>query len=431
MLAEGNMNMNKKTNISTNVLIWFGAAVCIDEIVTGTYAADLGLKNGIFAILLGHLIGCFFLCFAAIIGAKTSKNAMSCVSLSFGNRGNIFFSIINVLQLFGWTIIMLLIGSNLISTNFPNIPLFFWIMLMSIVIIIWIIADGKYFDIINISAIVILFITILFISYKVLSSNNLLNNSMYFSNSTNYSGQNSDDYRTSFGSVLELSVAMPLSWIPLISDYVSKAKRPVLTSVLSSISYFIGSSWMYLLGLFATILMGVSNSEESVGKNIFGLLSNVWIIAVVIILSTVTTTFLDANSCGESIFAINKKWQKYRKLFSVIIVIFAAVASLVMSSDFFDSFQSFLYLIGAAFAPMIAIMVVDFFILKKNYLSKRLSAKNIIIWLIGFLGYQLAIYNELTTFLGVTVPCILMVSLLVLLVNKCESLYKRGKNKKI
>ena len=38
-------------------MIWFGAALSIAEIMTGTYLAPLGLTQGLYAIILGHIIG--------------------------------------------------------------------------------------------------------------------------------------------------------------------------------------------------------------------------------------------------------------------------------------------------------------------------------------------------------------------------------------
>ncbi|MCT6844033.1 MAG: putative hydroxymethylpyrimidine transporter CytX, partial [Bombilactobacillus mellifer] len=40
-------------------LLWFGAAISIAEIVTGTLMAPLGFGRGILAIIIGHVIGCF------------------------------------------------------------------------------------------------------------------------------------------------------------------------------------------------------------------------------------------------------------------------------------------------------------------------------------------------------------------------------------
>ena len=82
--------MNKKTSVFENSLIWFGAAVSIAEILTGTYFASLGFLKGLLAIVLGHLVGCILLFLAGMIGAKTQKSAMDTVKISFGTKGGDF-----------------------------------------------------------------------------------------------------------------------------------------------------------------------------------------------------------------------------------------------------------------------------------------------------------------------------------------------------
>ena len=47
----------KRTTLFENGLIWFGAAVSIAEILTGTYFAPLGVAKGLLAVLIGHIIG--------------------------------------------------------------------------------------------------------------------------------------------------------------------------------------------------------------------------------------------------------------------------------------------------------------------------------------------------------------------------------------
>lgn len=63
----------KQTSVLDNGLIWFGAAVSIAEIVTGTLFAPLGFAKGLAAIVLGHIIGCALLFFSGLIGGKTRK----------------------------------------------------------------------------------------------------------------------------------------------------------------------------------------------------------------------------------------------------------------------------------------------------------------------------------------------------------------------
>ena len=49
-------------------MIWFGAALSIAEIMTGTYLAPLGLTQGLYVIILGHIIGGILLFGAGLIG---------------------------------------------------------------------------------------------------------------------------------------------------------------------------------------------------------------------------------------------------------------------------------------------------------------------------------------------------------------------------
>ena len=59
-----------KTSVLSNGLIWFGAGVSMSEILTGTYFAPLGMKTGLLAILIGHVIGCILLFLAGYLGAR-------------------------------------------------------------------------------------------------------------------------------------------------------------------------------------------------------------------------------------------------------------------------------------------------------------------------------------------------------------------------
>ena len=119
-------------------LIWFGAAVSIAEIITGTYLAPLGIQAGVTAILVGHLIGCILLFFAGYIGAKTNRSAMETTKLSFGKIGAKFFALLNVIQLVGWTSIMIYDGSLSVE-QIISCGRWIWALVIGILIAVWII----------------------------------------------------------------------------------------------------------------------------------------------------------------------------------------------------------------------------------------------------------------------------------------------------
>ena len=102
---------NGKTSVFANGLIWFDASISIAEILTGTFFVPLGFSKGIAAILLGHIIGCFVFYLAGLIGGYTGRSAMDIVKLSFGDKGGLLFSALNITQLVGWTAIMISTGA--------------------------------------------------------------------------------------------------------------------------------------------------------------------------------------------------------------------------------------------------------------------------------------------------------------------------------
>ena len=275
-----------KTSVASNGLIWFGAAVSIAEILTGTLIAPLGFGRGLAAILLGHFIGCVLLYFAGLIGAKTEKSAMETVKLSFGQSGSLLFSSLNVLQLVGWTAVMIAAGAAAAGSIFPLGGAWTWSLIIGALIIVWILIGLKNLGKINTVAIGGLFILTIVMSAVV-----------FRGDMSAPSGGG-----LSFGAAVELSVAMPLSWLPLISDYTRGARKKKKATLVSAASYFVASCWMYLIGLGAALFTGESDIASimlSAGLGIAGL--------VVIILSTVTTTFLDVYSAGVSSVSIAKR----------------------------------------------------------------------------------------------------------------------------
>nr|WP_233572224.1 hypothetical protein [Neisseria weixii] len=70
---------SNKLSTAASGLIWFGTAVSLSEILTGTFLAPLGWERGVQAVILSHIIGCSLFFCAALIGAQTGKSAMETV----------------------------------------------------------------------------------------------------------------------------------------------------------------------------------------------------------------------------------------------------------------------------------------------------------------------------------------------------------------
>ena len=384
----------KRTSVFENGLIWFGAAVSIAEIMTGTYFAPLGFTKGLLAILIGHIIGCTMLFFAGLIGGKVRKSAMETAKMSFGSKGAFLFSVLNIIQLVGWTAIMIYDGALAVNGIF-NIGNWIWCMVIGALIILWIMIGIKNLGKVNTVAMAALFILTIVLSFVIFGKGTM---------------QNIGGEGMTFGAAVELSVAMPLSWLPLISDYTREAKKPVKATAVSAITYGIVSLWMYVIGMCAAIFTGESDIAQimvKAGLGIAGLL--------IIVFSTVTTTFLDAYSAGVSSESLSSKISG--KWVAVAVTIIGAAGAIFLPlTDITD----FLYFIGSVFAPMIAIQIADFFILKQNKETSAFSIQNLIIWLVGFVIYRLLMQVDIVV--GNTLPDMIITVVLCVAVNKIRKL---------
>ena len=362
----------KKTSTFQNGLIWFGAGVSLAEILTGTSFAPLGMAKGFAAILLGHLIGCTMMFFAGLIGGRTGLSAMETSKLSFGKKGSLWFAALNVLQLVGWTAIMIYDGA-LAANGIAGVGAWLWCLVIGALILVWILIGLTDLGRINQVVMVLLFVLTLVMCKVIFFGGNGI--------------MTAQDDSLSFGAAVELAVAMPLSWLPLISDYTREAEKP--------------------FGMGAAIYTGQSDIAQillQAGLGVVGLL--------IVVFSTVTTTFLDAWSAGISAETIAPKFKG--KQVALIVTVIGTVGAIVFPMD---DITDFLYLIGSVFAPMIAVQIADAFILHSDASAKELSASRMIIWLVGFVIYRILMNIDFV--LGNTLPDMLITMFITVVWGLC------------
>lgn len=351
--------------------------------------SPLGWEKGLWAIFIGHIIGGAVMLGAGIMGARSRCSAMETVSFSFGKEGARFFAGINVIQLIGWTAVMIVSAAAAAEIIVP-LGMALWDLIIGALIALWIIMGMTTLGRVN-----VLVMTALFLLTAVLSGT-------IFGADTAAAPSGT----ITFGGAVELAVAMPLSWLPVISDYTREAEKPVKATVVSCLTYFAASSWMFVIGMGAALFTG----ESDIAKIMLGAGLGVSAI-VIILLSTVTTTFLDAYSAGVSgrvlTTCLSEKGQA---------LIATALGTLLAITVDASRFEDFLYFIGSVFAPMTAIMLADYFFIHENHQKERVSILKLLIWAIGFGLYRYLLNAD--TPLGVTFPVIVAVMVMDVVVSK-------------
>jgi len=369
-------------------LLWAGAAVSLAEIWAGGLMVPLGLSLGLWAIVLGHLVGNTPFALGGLVGSRWGIPTMVSVRPSFGIRGSYFAATLNVIQLIGWTAVMLIVcggAAEAISKSygFSNPPL--WIILSGIITTLWALLGHriwKWLQRFSVAALLLLCLAMTVIVFQEHGWEKL----------SRIPGQR--DFPFMIG--VDLVIAMPISWLPLVSDYSRFATHSRSSFWGTWTGYFIVSSWMYLLGLAASL---ATQSSDPSGIVMSLMVKFGWAIPalIIVLFSTFTTTFLDIYSTAISGLNIVPKLGERKGI--VIGGVLGTTTALVFPTLL--AYEHFLLFIGAMFCPLFGIVLVDYFILRKGTIDvadlykgngkywywKGISPLAFTAWIIGFAIY--------------------------------------------
>ena len=387
--------MEKRTGLFANGIIWFGVAISVSEIEAGIEIGAAAARDSLWLpLVLGHIFGGILLFFVGLIGARVRLNAMETTKSSFGKYGSKFFAALNTFQLLAWVAVLNAQGASALAGL--NLPISFP---LTCVILAALIAAWVYVGIrrsANVTTVVMAALTVLLaiLSVKLFG---LGSGSSAAANVASAAGNAATATALKFWNIFEISIAMPISWLPVISDYTKDAEKPVKATAISAIAYTFASLWMYIIGIEISGIGAGNNIAQAIllaGLGLPGI--------IIVVLSTVTTNFLAANSAGESSKAI---YSKINPKIAGVVVSFLSAALAI--SGIMEHYISFLYLIASVFAPMAAVLLVSFYFSKERTESLGAWLWNIFAWLAGFIAYQVAEHFD-SVFLGPTLLAVIV-----------------------
>ena len=375
--------MKNRTGLFTNAVIWFGVAISVSEIIAGIQIGSAAPVNSIWVpLILGHVVGGILLFAVGLIGARLCLNAMESLKSTFGNYGSKFFALLNVMQLIAWVAVLNAQGTvALLGLNLPiSFPIISFIL--AGLVAIWVYIGLERSSKITTVVMVTLTVLLVVLSFKL------------FGIRVDQPAMANTQILT-FWNIFEISIAMPVSWLPVISDYTKDAQKPMKSSALSAIAYTLASLWMYFIGIE---IVGVGTTDVSQAILMSGLGA---VGVIILVLSTVTTNFLATNSAGESSKAIYKRLNP--KTIGVAVSILSAIIAI---SGIMNHYIDFLYLITSVFGAMAAVLLVSFY-LDKHDKDQKTWIWNLFSWFVGFIVYQVTV-NMDSIILGPTLLAVIV-----------------------
>src|SRR5215210_3657702 len=330
-------------------VLWSSLGVGLLVISAGSFIYTSNILDALFVIILGSIVGSILLGFAGKIGSDHSVPSIVSMRPSFGIYGSYLLTILNIIQLIGWSTFEITILSRAASTftqGFMNIDFYIWSVIFGIIIIIFGVAGPLKVikQWLNKFA-----VWIVYGSAIIMLINLILFSGHYNPNPTNTNSNNFDF----FGS-LDLVIAMPLSWLPLVADYNRFAQKSKNAFLGTFIGFSITNTLFYVIGA----LLGINDVFEilfAIQAFFYGF------ILLVLIVDEIDNVFANIFSSAMSFKNIFNKIN-YRYL----VIIFTVLSCILSNIIPINQYESFLFIIGALFTPLFSIVLIDYYLIKKG-----------------------------------------------------------------
>ena len=412
----------QQTGFWDMVFIWFCANVAVPRLMIGGSLAELGFGRMLLILLLCNIIVFLPLLALGHIGFKTGIPTMAVSRISFGIRGSYIPSVANGIQLLGWAAnVTVVCGSsiNLIIREMTGFDcLLLWIAVTALFQLI--ITAYGFRSITWLQRLSVPLLLILTIVTAVL---------IFVDYGTSFATSYTPAVPLSLLVGLDIVASNAFAWGPMVCDYTRYAKSSHSAGMGTLVGSLIGAASFMFVGAISYMATGDPNPVEfllSKGLGIPALL--------IIVLSSVTTNVVNLYSASISIVNIAPKVEPWK----IIVPAGLIVGGIAMIPNLIGHFITFLTIVGSIFVPMIAIMLVDYFIIRKGkadpqaalvedstskyWYNKGFNWTALIVWFIGIILYNLFAYTWTT--LGSCVPTFIIISVLYWIIGKA------GKNGK-
>lgn len=333
--------------------------------------APMSLLAAVTALVVGTIVGTAGVAGAAMPGARTGAPAMVLLRGLFGTRASYLPTVLNIVQLLGWTTFELVVISSAMHQLTPSVPKWSYVLVGGAVTTLltlrplgWIRTLRKYVTVIVVVALLYFFVQILRHPLPPLGKGG-------------WSG---------FWIAVDTVIGVSVSWVPLASDYSRHARTTGQAAVGAFLGYSATQIACYLLGLFTLVTVAHSDPDQVFGSFLAVPLGGVAF--AVLAIRELDQSFADTYSTAVSVQNLRPRWD--RRVLALAVGAAATAAALALT---IADYENFLLLIGAVFTPLLGVFLVDWFLVSRQRWDLSEAARtrwiNLFAWAVGFVIYQL------------------------------------------
>ena len=353
----------------------------------------LSFRDALLAIVVGALIGNLMLATAARIGADNGVPTMALYRAPLGIRGSYVPTVFNVLQNIGWgSFELFIIAAAAAAISERTIGAgarSAWMILFGVISVVMA-AGGPVAVVrqwIRRFAVWAVIASSLYITWYLLAN---LDVSAFWSNTGEGGWPN-------FWQAVDLSVALPISWLPLVADYSRFARKGQGAFWGAGIGYFVAHVWFFAIGVLLVLGRGGDPADPAAFIGTM-LAIPVGFVALVILLVDETDEAF-ANMYSTAVSMQNIVPRASQRLLILFVGVTCTALALVVN---LAQYENFLLLIGALFVPLFGVLAAHYYLLRGGrydvgafyrrdgayWYAGGINWPPIAAWAIGFLTYN-------------------------------------------
>ena len=340
-------------------VLWADLGISFLVMVVGTFLVPgLGLGQALLAILVGAVIGNALLGVGAAIGSDTRVPTMVLLRGPLGVRGSYGPTVLNIFQLLGWAtleVIVMAQAADALAGRLFGFPSAYhaWVLVFAALTTVMalagpIVVTKQWLEKFAVWAVLV---TTIWVTYALVTTYD-------FGALLARPGSG----EMSFWLAVDLVVALPISWFPLVADYsrFSRDRRAAFWG--TAAGYFVPHVWFYALGAMLVLATGVAMDPVAPITPLiaaFAGLTAGWLALLVILVDETDEGFANVYSTAVSIQNLLPRLSQ-RTLILLIGALVLAIAWIVPLTQY----ESFLLLIGSAFVPLLGVLAADYYVLR-------------------------------------------------------------------
>ena len=362
--------------------LWFSLGVGLLVIQIGAYLVPaMGTQDALLAILLGSLLGSGLVAWVAKLGCDTGLSSAGLMHQVYGSGFAKLPIVLNVIQLVGWTSFELVImreGTLAMgekhfawSGNYLVMATLFWGSILTLLMASSMLGLVRNF--VSRFGLPLVVLSLAWLTWQFLGVLQTQDVSAFW----NRPGNNS----MGFLSAIDLVIAMPVSWLPLVADYARHGKNSRTAMSATWLGYAIANIWCYSLGV---LVVSVSSPDINLVSTL--LLAQGGLLALgLILIDELDNAYGDVYSASLNSHSLFSRWSI--KQWGLLIAAGCTLLAIVLPMH---SLEPFLLMLSSVFIPLYGVILGRAGKAPLSNESRSIYLVPALIWLVGIAVFHLS-----------------------------------------